>query len=121
MSRARRRAAERRGRVAETFAALWLALKGYRLLAHRARTPFGELDLVALKRGVLVIVEVKQRADVRAGLEAVGWGQRRRIADGAAYWAGRAGFAGLPMRFDLVVVSPGAWPVHVRGAWRLGD
>lgn len=64
----RRRAAERRGRRGEGSAALWLSLKGYRILASRVRTPFGGIDLVALRRGVLVIVEVKARPTLAAGL-----------------------------------------------------
>ncbi len=116
----RRRRAERRGRLAETVAALWLTIKGYRLLAHRARTPFGELDLIALKSGLLVIVEVKARAELSAGLEALGARQRARIAQAALHWAGRARFGLLPMRFDLIVASP--WRLrHVRAAWREGD
>ena len=37
-----RRAREKSGRRAEASAALWLQLKGYRILDRRARTPHGE-------------------------------------------------------------------------------
>jgi len=43
-------------------AALGLMAKGSRLLAHRARTPFGEVDLAAVKGRTLAVVEVKARA-----------------------------------------------------------
>ena len=36
-------------------------LKGYRIRARRFRTPVGEIDIVAVRRGVLVFVEVKAR------------------------------------------------------------
>lgn len=39
MSRER---AERRSRVAEWIAMLFLIAKGYRILGHRLRTPYGE-------------------------------------------------------------------------------
>jgi hypothetical protein len=58
VSRAR---AERRGRVAEWAAVIFLMCKGYRILGHRLRTPYGEVDVAAWKSGVLVIVEVKAR------------------------------------------------------------
>jgi len=92
--------------------------KGYRLLAHRARTPFGEVDLAALKRGRLVIVEVKARRDARAALETVTPRQQRRLAHAAVTLAQRWNLAQLRIRFDVVVVRPFQWPLHVRDAWR---
>ena len=63
----KRQRAERRGRVAEWAAMLYLMCKGYRILGHRLRTPYGEVDLAAWKDGVLVIVEVKARNTYDAG------------------------------------------------------
>jgi putative endonuclease len=42
-----RQQAERRGRAAEWAAMLFLLCKGYRILGHRLRTPYGEVDLAA--------------------------------------------------------------------------
>ena len=42
-----RQQAERRGHASESLAALWLRLKGYRILARRLKTHAGEIDLVA--------------------------------------------------------------------------
>lgn len=47
VSRKRQRA-ERRGRRAESRAALWLQLKGYSILARRVKLPVGEIDLIAV-------------------------------------------------------------------------
>lgn len=116
MSQARR-AAERRGRTAELIAALWLIGKGYRILGRRVRTHFGEVDLAALKRGVLVIVEVKARASLGAGLEAVTPFQQQRLARAAEALAGRWRMMKLPIRFDVVVVGAGILPRHIPGAW----
>lgn len=120
-ARAERRAAERRGRRGELLAAGLLLLKGYRLLAHRARTPFGEVDLAALKGGVLVIVEVKARRTLEEALLAVDLRQRRRLAYAAVTLAQRWGLARTRVRFDIVAIRPGAWPFHLRDAWRDGD
>ena len=62
-----RRTAYLFGQKAETLAALWLRLKGYRILARRFRAPPGEIDLVARRGRVLALVEVKARADLAAG------------------------------------------------------
>jgi putative endonuclease len=116
-----RRTAERRGRAAETIAALWLLAKGYRVLARRARTPYGEVDLAALKAGVLVIVEVKARPSFEAGLTAIGPRQRGRLMRAAQDLARRWRLSDAPIRFDVMVFEPARWPVHVRGAWRADD
>ena len=113
----RRRAAETRGRAAEWIAALYLMAKGYRILGRRLRTPFGEVDLAAWKRGALVIVEVKARATYDAGAYAVTPRAQERIARAAQVLAGRWRLNAAPIRFDLVVVGAGWLPRHERGAW----
>jgi putative endonuclease len=45
----RRQLAEQRGRWAEFAAAAALILKGYRVLGHRLRTPYGEVDFSGLE------------------------------------------------------------------------
>jgi putative endonuclease len=117
-SRARRRAL-RRGRWSETLAALALMLKGYRIFARRYRTPMGEIDLVAGRGLVLAFIEVKRRADLAAGLEAVGPTARGRIRRAAEMFLKRhPGLAGRALRFDVIVVTPLAWPRHIADAWR---
>jgi putative endonuclease len=115
-----KRAAEKRGRRSETLAALLLMLKGYRILERRARTPLGEIDLIARSpAGVVCFVEVKSRAYMTAMPHAFGERQRARIARAAAlYMARRPGLKAKGVRFDMVTVAPGALPRHMPDAWR---
>lgn len=114
-----RRASERRGRRAETVAAWWLGCKGYRVLARRAATPFGEIDLVCRRGQCVVFVEVKARATVATALEALGSRQRRRIADAARHFLGRhPPLAGLDCRFDVVAIGRFGLPHHLIDAWQ---
>lgn len=118
-----RRRAERRGRIAEWMAMLYLMTKGYRILGHRLRTPYGEVDLAAWKAGVLVIVEVKARNTYDAGAYAVTPMAQQRIARAASALAGRWRLTAAPIRYDLIVIGSGMLPRHERGAWfaeRLG-
>ena len=46
------------GLSAESRAAALLIAKGYRILAKRFRTPYGEIDLVARKRNLIAFIEV---------------------------------------------------------------
>ena len=59
--RRERVAAFRLGLSAESRAAMFLIAKGYRIVARRLKTPFGEIDIVARRRRALVFVEVKAR------------------------------------------------------------
>lgn len=112
-----RRGAERRGRIAEWMAMVFLMAKGYRILGHRLRTQYGEVDLAAWKRGVLVIVEVKARSSFEAGVFAVTPGAQQRIARAAEVVAGRWRLQQAAIRFDVIVVGARLWPHHVRAAW----
>lgn len=114
-----RHKAYRAGRWAESIAANVLRLKGYRVLARRVRTPVGEIDLVVRRGAILAFVEVKQRADLTAALEAVRPQQAQRIVRAAqAFVAMRPELADLQMRFDVFAVLSRRWPCHIIDAWR---
>jgi putative endonuclease len=117
MSAGRRRA-ESRGRGAERLAAVFLMAKGYSVLARRYRCGVGEVDLIARRGRSIAFVEVKARADVAAGLEAVTHAGRRRIRAAARHWLMRHPEAGrMDLRFDLMVLAPWTWPRHVVNAF----
>lgn len=113
-------AAERRGHTGESRAALWLRLKGYRILARRLKTRAGEIDLVAAAPfGPVCFIEVKARKLARAAAESVGPAQQARIARAASlYLAKRPQLARRGARFDIVAVTPRGLPVHHRDVWR---
>ena len=114
-----RRLRERKGRRAENAAALWLQLKGYRILDRRARTPACEIDLIAAKKNMLVFVEVKSRRTQDKALESVTPQLRRRLEQAARIWVtSRHKLQKHLWRFDIVLLSPGKLPRHMRDAWR---
>ncbi|CUX40008.1 YraN family protein [Rhizobium oryzihabitans] len=109
----KRRKAERRGHAAEYWAALYLLLRGYRILAIRYRTRLGEIDLIARKRDVIAIVEVKARSSGEGAVDAVGWRSQQRIRAAADLWLSRRRDAGrFSLRFDIVAVLPRRLPKH---------
>jgi putative endonuclease len=116
---ARGAAARLSGRRSEVAAALWLMLKGYRILGFRLKTPIAEIDLLAIRRGVLAVVEVKSRLDIATALEAVSHDQRDRLRRaGAALAARRPSLGGAAVRLDLMALAPGRLPMHIRDAWK---
>jgi putative endonuclease len=56
------------GKWGEQAAADYLLAKGYRILDKNARTPYGEIDIVARLEEVTVFVEVKARTSRSFGL-----------------------------------------------------
>jgi len=112
-----RQAAEDRGRRAETLAAWWLRLRGWRILAKRIRVPGGEVDLVARRGRVLAFVEVKQRATE----EAAGWSldeyRLRRVAVAAQRLTPRYARDGDEIRIDAMFIVPRRLPRHLPNVW----
>jgi len=97
------------GAAAEDFAAAWLEAQGARLLLRNFRRRRGELDLVAEHRGVLIIVEIRLRADDRYGGAAASVGatkQRRIVRTAMQLLQQRPDLARLPVRFDVLALTP---------------
>ena len=109
-----RRKAQRRGHMGETLAAWALRFKGFRIVARRYKCKAGEIDLIARRGDLVAIVEVKARAGLGDAMDAVTPTAQRRIAAAADHWLARQRDHGrLSLRFDLVAVLPGRWPIHV--------
>jgi len=113
-----REAAERRGRGAETLACWYLRLKGWRILARRARVVGGEVDIVARRGRTLAFVEVKARATEDAAAFALDEWRLRRVAVAAERLAPRYMRAGDDLRIDALFVVPKRWPRHLPNVWQ---
>lgn len=114
MSRAR---AERRGRRGEALAAWYLRLKGWRILAHRVKTPRGEVDLVARRGRMVAFVEVKWRNTAAELGLAIDHHRLRRVAAAAEAIAPRFVRAGDDQRIDVLLLAPRRFPRHIVNAW----
>ena len=118
MASDKRRRAYRRGHFAEWKAAFALILKGYRILAFRHKTKLGEIDLIARKGDLVIMVEVKARPTVSQAVDAVSHTSKKRIHNAADLWLARQrNAAQLSMRFDIVAVCPWRWPEHLEDAF----
>ena len=118
----------RRGLVSEIIAAAALMAKGYRILAKRARTPYGEIDLIAIRGRRLAFVEVKRRATRLDAEAALSERQAARIGRAADFWVSRnARYRDHDRGLDAVLVTRARLPVHIQdrlqmvsatGGWR---
>lgn len=112
-SAARRRGerAERWGRAAEQALEAHYRSIGGEIVARRARTAAGEIDLVVKLGGMLAFVEVKARRSMAAALSAVSpkdWVRRGAAAEAFAAASGHLG----DMRLDLATMDRSG-AVHV--------
>ena len=113
-----RQAAERRGRKGEWFAALWLRLQGWRVVARRVKTPRGEVDLIARRGRTVAFVEVKWRATAIERDQAIDAYRLRRVAAAVEAIAHRYLRRGDNPRIDVLLLAPGRWPRHIVNAWQ---
>ncbi len=114
------------GHRAETIAAWYLRLKGYRIIALRYRNHGGEIDLLATRGKLLAVVEVKARKTLAECANSVPPAKQQKIVralEGLSASSGKiAGLAGVAhrnIRFDVIAVVPGRLPHHIKDAWRL--
>ncbi len=112
-----RQKAEARGRRAETMAAWYLRLHGWRIVGERVRNPRGEVDLIARRGRTIAFVEVKARmkeADLATAIDAY---RLRRVAAAAESLLPTYGKGTEEMRIDVILVAPWAWPRHLVNVW----
>jgi putative endonuclease len=95
------------GRVAEDAAVQYLESQGLAILLRNYRRRLGELDVIAQKHDVLIIVEVRTRASDSYGGAAASIGvrkQRRIVRATSQLLQQRKDLASLRIRFDVIVV-----------------
>ncbi|MGA9160748.1 MAG: YraN family protein [Actinomycetota bacterium] len=95
-----------RGRAGEDAALRVYERRGFALVARNWRCHLGELDLVVVRRDLLVFCEVKARSGPAfgGGYEAVTSSKRRRIRNLADAFLQGNGFERARMRFDVASV-----------------
>ncbi len=115
------------GRRGERLAALYLRIRGYRILERNFLCPGGELDIVAGKGGLLVFVEVRTRkkgalVDPLASLDDR---KMARFIRAARHYLWTRRKSSSPCRFDIITIREGG-PLlgrilHLRDAFRTTD
>ena len=113
-----RQKAEKRGRGAETLACWYLRLRGWRILARRARVPGGEVDIVARRGRTIAFVEVKAQPTAEAAEWSLDQWRLRRVAVAAERLAPRFMREGDDIRIDALFIVPRRWPKHLTNVWQ---
>jgi putative endonuclease len=119
---ARGRAAQARGVAAEEACAGMLARAGFHVLARRIRTGAGEIDILARRGALTLVIEVKARPRAEEAAFAISPRQRARLAAAAeALMADEPGWFGEGLRFDAMLVGADGEVRWIEDAFRPGD
>ena len=113
-----------RGQQGEREAEKFLSAQRYEILAKNYRSPFGEVDLIALDRHTIVFVEVRTHTGEAFGdpLESVNLRKQRQIAKTALHYLSRNRLFDREARFDVIGIR---WEeekphlTHIKGAFDL--
>ena len=95
------------GDAGEKIASAYLRKMGYRICESNFRTPFGEIDIVAKHKSVMVFVEVKSRTTSSFGPPylSVTKSKERHIVKNALFYLKRLKISNADWRIDIVSVK----------------
>ena len=97
------------GSRSERAAARFLRRLGHRILAHNVHTKAGEIDLISLDGGTVVIVEVRstESDDIERTAASVDRAKQKRVTESALAFLQPRGLLDAAVRFDVLILS---WP-----------
>lgn len=95
-----------RGDIGEIDAVDFLKNKGYSILETNFSTKFGEIDIIAKDKDVIVFVEVKQRETLAYGrpIEAVNYRKQNKIRRVAEFYLMLKHKSLCDVRFDVIEI-----------------
>lgn len=112
--RNKKQAAYQKGHKGEWYAAIYLRLKGFRIVAKRYKTKSGEVDIIARRGNLVLMVEVKARDTIDQAMNAVTPLALRRIESAGDHWLQKQkDYNVLSIRYDLIACLPKRLPVHI--------
>ncbi len=94
------------GKKSESEAISYLKKNGYKILEKNFRTRFGEIDIIAIEKDVIVFVEVKSRKSLNYGdpKESVNLRKQRKISKVALYYLKKNNLFDCSARFDVITI-----------------
>jgi len=94
------------GKKGENMAVEFLLANHYRIIEQNYKAKKYEIDIIALKEGILVFVEVKTRATNRFGEpeESVGYQKENHIATAAEHFMGHFEEDFTDVRYDIISI-----------------
>ena len=114
-SQTKKRSSYKFGLYAEYIACIWLILSGHKIIARRSKTPYGEIDIIALRAKQLLIIEVKARRHKSQFLEVLSKRQQYRLKRAGEFFAKRQRrLQYKKIRFDLIFIAKPFYMKYVK-------
>ncbi|MBL0848783.1 MAG: YraN family protein [Candidatus Liberibacter ctenarytainae] len=108
-----RRKAIRYGIFAEIFSAVFLLIKGWKIVEIRHRNRYGEIDIIAMRYDMVIFVEVKARKTIQDAINSVSDRSQKRIHAASEFWLSRQiNGRRFSYRYDIIAVVPWRIPKH---------
>lgn len=109
----------KKGIFGEYVAIIYLICAGYKVIRRRYKSHFGEIDIIALKKRMVIFVEVKTRKIKTTDIfDIVNKKQQRRIRNSAEYFIiCNSAYNDYNIRFDIIIVGSIMRFFHIRNAW----
>lgn len=104
---------KRVGAWGEETAAAWLTERGFEITGRNVRTPYGEIDIVARKNGIVVFIEVKTLTASKSFFpeHQITARKRERMVNSAMHHAAQNGIDAWQIDVIAVEGRPGGAPV----------
>jgi putative endonuclease len=95
------------GAAGEKIASVYLRKMGYKILKANFRTPFGEIDIVARHKGIMVFVEIKSRLTSSLGPPylSITRAKERHIIKNALFYLKSHRLTNVNWRVDIVSIK----------------
>ena len=94
------------GLIAEYYVIFLFFFEGYKLLKHRYKTKFGEIDIIAKDKKEYVFIEVKTRTSSKYGMpsEAVDFNKEKHIKKSSQVYVYLNNLENKYIRYDVIEV-----------------
>lgn len=103
---------QRIGKWGEDVAAEHLTARGCEIVARNARTPYGEIDIIAKQNDIIIFVEVKTRTSNKMGLpeESITGRKRQHMISAAEHYAAEHEIDNWQIDVISIEGKPGSMP-----------
>jgi putative endonuclease len=94
------------GRWGEDLAVKFLVDEGYLILDRNVRTPYGEIDIIAMQSNLIVFVEVKTRSTTNLGMpeESVTLKKQKHMIDAIEFYNQDHPYPDYDWRIDVIAI-----------------
>jgi putative endonuclease len=108
------------GVSAEKFVITFLWSKSHKILSHRYKTPYGEIDIITQHQNTIHFIEVKYSTQLGSAINYINSKQKERIISAINFWISQNQdfqIKNLTYQIDAAIIYHGSSIVYIDNAW----